>query len=56
MKKSLTVLLRLQLCDDLAILGLDAPKRYKIDWDAMSDEQLARLAAGEDPIQIMAEA
>lgn len=42
-----------QRCD---ILGLNAPKRYKFDWDTLSDQQLERLAAGDDPGAVMAEA
>lgn len=39
-----------------AILGLEAPKRFHVDWDRLTDTQLARLAAGEDPLRVMAEA
>lgn len=42
-----------QRCD---ILGLHAPKRYKFDWETLSDRQLERLAAGDDPLAVMAEA
>ena len=34
-------------CD---LLGLDAPKRFTINWDALSDSQMERLARGE-PVQ-----
>lgn len=30
-----------------SILGLDAARSYKINWDALSDVQLERLASGE---------
>lgn len=39
-----------------SLLGLDAPKRYKIDWENLNDDQLARLAAGDDPLVVFAEA
>ncbi|HEY5865360.1 MAG TPA: hypothetical protein VI542_07380 [Candidatus Tectomicrobia bacterium] len=32
------------------ILGLDAPKRFTIDWDLLTDIQMERLARGE-PVQ-----
>lgn len=35
------------------ILGLDAPKRFKIDWDNLDDEQLDRLARGEPPEKVL---
>lgn len=38
------------------ILGLEAPKKFSFDWDSLSDEQLTRLAQGEAPLQVMAEA
>lgn len=37
-----------------AILGLDAPKRFTIKWDELSDEQLDRLAKGEPPEKVLA--
>ena len=36
-----------------AILGLDAPKRFVIKWDELSDEQIDRLAAGEPPEKVL---
>lgn len=36
-----------------AILGLDAPKRFKIDWDALDDAQIERLAKGEPPEKVL---
>ena len=33
-----------------ALLGLDAPQRFLIDWEHLSDRQLERLAAG-DPYE-----
>lgn len=37
------------------ILGLDAPQRFIIeDWDALTPEQLDRLAAGEPPEKVLA--
>lgn len=49
---------RVQKCIDqrCEILGLHAPKKFSFDWDTMSDEQLGRLAAGEMPMRVMAEA
>ena len=39
-----------------ALLGIDAPHQIRVNWDILSDTQLARLAAG-DPIQrVLAEA
>ena len=38
------------------IAGTLAAARFKIDWESLSDVQLERLAAGEDPTQVMAEA
>lgn len=37
-----------------AILGLDAPKRFVIKWDELTDEQIDRLAAGEPPEKVLA--
>lgn len=37
-----------------AILGLDAPKRFVIKWDELTDEQIDRLAAGEPPDKVLA--
>lgn len=37
-----------------AILGLDAPKRFVIKWDELTDEQVDRLAAGEPPEKVLA--
>jgi hypothetical protein len=37
-----------------AILGLQAPTRFTLDLDALSDEQLRRLAAGHNPAQVLA--
>ena len=37
-----------------ALLGLEAPKRIKIDWDALTDEQMLRLANGERPDLVLA--
>lgn len=36
-----------------AILGLDAPKRFVIRWDDLTDEQIDRLAAGEPPEKVL---
>ena len=36
-----------------AILGLDAPKRFVIKWDELSDEQVERLAKGEPPEKVL---
>lgn len=36
------------------ILGLDAPKRFVIKWDELTDEQIDRLAAGEPPEKVLA--
>lgn len=36
-----------------AILGLDAPKRFQIEWDKLDDEQLERLAKGEPPEKVL---
>jgi hypothetical protein len=36
------------------ILGLDAPKHFKIDWDSLNDDQLVRLARGEAPEKVLA--
>lgn len=37
-----------------AILGLDAPKRFQIDWDALTPDQMDRLAKGEPPEKVLA--
>src|SRR5262245_53003661 len=37
-----------------AILGLDAPKRFVIDWDNLTPEQEDRLAQGEPPEKVLA--
>lgn len=37
-----------------AILGLDAPKRFVIKWEDLTDEQIDRLAAGEPPEKVLA--
>lgn len=37
-----------------AILGLDAPKRFVIKWDELTEEQIDRLAAGEPPEKVLA--
>jgi hypothetical protein len=36
-----------------AILGLDAPKRFVIDWDNLTPEQEERLAKGEPPEKVL---
>jgi len=36
-----------------SILGLDAPKRFVIKWDDLTDEQIDRLAAGEPPEKVL---
>ena len=36
-----------------SILGLDAPKRFVIKWDELSDEQIDRLAKGEPPEKVL---
>ena len=36
-----------------AILGIDAPKRFVIRWDDLTDEQIDRLAAGEPPEKVL---
>jgi len=36
------------------ILGLDAPKRFVIKWDELTEEQIDRLAAGEPPEKVLA--
>jgi transcriptional regulator with XRE-family HTH domain len=35
------------------ILGLDAPKRFVIKWDELTDEQIDRLAKGESPEKVL---
>lgn len=35
------------------ILGLDAPKRYQINWDELTPEQEERLARGESPEKVL---
>lgn len=37
-----------------AILGLDAPKRFQIEWDKLTLEQEERLARGEPPEKVLA--
>lgn len=37
-----------------AILGLDAPKRFVIDWESLTPEQEERLAKGEPPEKVLA--
>ena len=37
-----------------AILGLDAPKRFTIKWEELTDDQLDRLAKGEAPEKVLA--
>jgi DNA-binding CsgD family transcriptional regulator len=37
-----------------AILGLDAPKRFVIKWDELTEEQMERLAKGEPPEKVLA--
>ena len=37
-----------------SILGLDAPKQFKLDWDHLTEEQLERLAHGEAPEKVTA--
>lgn len=39
-----------------AILGLDAPKRFVIDWDALTPEQEAELARGIPPEKVLGKA
>lgn len=36
------------------ILGLDAPTRFKIDWENLTEEQEERLARGEPPDKVLA--
>lgn len=36
-----------------SILGLDAPKRFVIDWDNLEEEQIVRLAKGEPPEKVL---
>lgn len=35
------------------ILGLDAPKRFVINWDELTEEQEDRIARGEDPRKVL---
>ena len=35
------------------ILGLDAPERFKIQWEELTDEQIDRLAAGEPATKVL---
>lgn len=35
------------------ILGLDAPKKFTIDWDSVTPEQEDRLARGEPPEKVL---
>jgi len=46
---------RIQKCIDqrCEILGLHGTKRYHIDWDSLSDEQLIRIASGEEIAQVL---
>lgn len=37
-----------------SILGLDAPKRFVINWDELTEEQEERLARGEPPEKVLA--
>lgn len=37
-----------------AILGLDAPKRFVVRWEELSEEQIDRLAKGEPPEKVLA--
>lgn len=37
-----------------AILGLDAPKRFSIKWEELTEEQIDRLAKGEPPEKVLA--
>lgn len=37
-----------------AILGLDAPKRFSIAWEELTEEQMERLAKGEPPEKVLA--
>lgn len=37
-----------------SILGLDAPKRFVINWDDLTEEQEERLARGEPPEKVLA--
>lgn len=36
-----------------AILGLDAPKRFQINWDDLTPDQVDRLAKGEPPEKVL---
>lgn len=36
------------------ILGLDAPTRFTVKWEELTDEQIDRLAAGEAPEKVLA--
>lgn len=36
-----------------SILGLDAPKRFVINWDALDETQIERLARGEPPEKVL---
>jgi hypothetical protein len=46
---------RIQKCIDqrIGILGLNAPTRFRIDWEALDDDQLRRLAEGANPQQVI---
>ncbi len=35
------------------LLGLDAPQRFAIDWESLTEAELERLAAGEDPAIVL---
>lgn len=39
-----------------SILGLDAPKRFVINWDDLTDEQIDLLAAGTPPEKVVSRA
>ncbi len=36
------------------ILGLDAPKRFVVKWEELTEEQMERLAKGEPPEKVLA--
>lgn len=36
------------------ILGLDAPKRFVVKWEDLTEEQMERLARGEPPEKVLA--
>lgn len=39
-----------------ALLGLDAVKKFSVNWDKLNEQQLERLASGEAFQQVMADA